>query len=558
MNLTTKRVFSLITALAMTGSLAGCAGNGSSSSEADNQSSSEAEGYQRQVITTAPVKESLGDLDLSDVQNKNDVPKDFKFEIEAEDSEISESASVLNQKFMGKYSGDGFVSLSTGGDTMEFEVEFDKEGSYDISLISAADKNDASNLITVDGASLTSFKTLTNEFTENVASNVLIPKGKHKIGVKAVDGCFIDKLTITASQPIDLTQYDVSNELVNANATDETKRLYNFLTDVYGKYTISGQFASNNMGYESREFVEIERNTGKLPAILGLDLIDLSPSRVASGAGGGASVPLQAKEWWDKGGIVSMCWHWNAPEPYLNYNGGAWWQGFYSEYTNFNLTAALDGSDPEGYDYLIRDIDAIAEVLMKLDDQHVPILWRPLHEGGGDPKWKNPWFWWGSSGSKSYIDLWKLMYDRLTNYHKINNLIWVWNGQDVSYYPGDEYVDIIGYDIYADEQDHSSQKDTYQYAKSSTDTKKIIALTENGVNFDPDAAFSDGSRWAWFSTWNGEFTIKDLQLSGKYTSLDMWNKIYNSERVLTLDELPDLKNYPLDTEKFKDTDGTKS
>lgn len=72
------------------------------------------------------------------------------------------------------------------------------------------------------------------------------------------------------------------------------------------------------------------------------------------------------------------------------------------------------------------------------------------------------------------------MYDRLTNVHNINNLIWVWNGQDPTYYPGDEYVDIIGYDLYPDPQDSSSQKDTYDLMKTVTDTNKIIAMTENG------------------------------------------------------------------------------
>ena len=41
-----------------------------------------------------------------------------------------------------------------------------------------------------------------------------------------------------------------------------------------------------------------------------------------------------------------------------------------------------------------------------------------------------------------------------------------------------------------------------------------------------------------------------MQLPGEYTSMEMWEKIYTSDRVLTLKELPDLKNYPLDTEKY--------
>lgn len=181
----------------------------------------------------------------------------------------------------------------------------------------------------------------------------------------------------------------------------------------------------------------------------------------------------------------------------------------------------------------------------------MPILWRPLHEAAGDPKYPgNAWFWWGSAGKDAYIQLWKLMYDKFTNEYGLNNLIWVWNAQNPDWYPGDEYVDIMGYDCYPAERDSSSQKWYYDLVKSSTSTKKIIAMTENGSMFDPDGAFNDGTRWAWFSTWNGEFCIKDKQLSDQYTTFDEWNKIYNSERVLTLDELPNLKCYPMDTEKY--------
>ncbi len=553
MNMKIKRAVSLCTAVALTAVMAGCASSDSASSTADSTAATTT----RKVVTTAPVVETLGDLDLSDVQTESNVPDDFRMELEAETGTTSgTSAKVLTQNFMGAYSGDGFVSLLTKDDTVEFDVNMEYEGSYNITLTCAADKSNVTNLITVDGASLTSFTTSNDSFGDEVAENVLIPSGEHTIGIKASDGqCYVDKIVITAAEQIDLSQYEVTASLCNPNASEETQRLYNFLTDVYGKYIISGQYSGDNLGSESREFIEIERNTGKVPAILGLDLIESSPSRIAHESGGGEMVPLQAMEWWNNGGIVSLCWHWNAPEPYLEKNGGAWWEGFYSEYTDFDLAAALDGSDPEGYDYLIRDIDAIAEILIELDDYHVPILWRPLHEGGGDPEWKNPWFWWGSSGAEAYIELWQLMYDRFTNVHHINNLIWVWNGQDPDYYPGDEYVDIIGYDVYADEGDMSSKKEYYDLMKSVTSENKIIAMTENGSLFDPDAAFADGSRWAWFSTWNGEFTLKDAQLSSQYTPLEMWNKIYNSERVLTLDELPDLKNYPLATERYLEENG---
>ena len=543
-----KRMLAICLAVAMCAGIAGCGKSDNSSSGTSSDTSSTTA-----TTTTAPIVESIGDLDLSEVKTEYDVPADYKFESEAEKGALEGNAAVLASNFLGDYTGDGFVTIDSEGDGVSFDVDIPAKGSYNITLTMAADTKGLANLITVDGNGMTEFKAATTEFGETVAENVLIEEGKHTIGIRAGDGhIYVDSLTITPAPAIDTAQYEVSNQLSNPNASDEAKRLYNFLTDVYGKYVISGQYSGDNEGKDSREFIEIEKATGKTPAILGLDVLNLSNSALQHEAGGGDMVPIQAMDWYNnENGIVSLCWHWYAPYKNLEYNGGAWWQGFYSEYTDFDLAKAMNGEDKEGYDSIVADLDHMAEVLTQLRDANVPVLWRPLHEAAGDPNYPgNAWFWWGSAGKDAYLQLWKLMYDKFTNEYNLNNLIWVWNAQNPDWYPGDEYVDIMGYDCYPDPLDSSSQKDYYDLLKTSTSTNKIIAMTENGALFDPDAAFNDGTRWGWFSTWNGEFTLKDKQLSGEYTSLEQWNKIYNSERVLTLDELPDLKCYPMDTEEY--------
>ena len=69
--------------------------------------------------------------------------------------------------------------------------------------------------------------------------------------------------------------------------------------------------------------------------------------------------------------------------------------------------------------------------------------WRPFHEACGR------WFWWGSKGAEVCIKLYRLMYDRYVNYHKLNNLIWVWNSPKKEWNPGDDVVDIYSVDYYA-------------------------------------------------------------------------------------------------------------
>ena len=509
----------------------------------------------REEIATEPVVETLGDFDLSEYSD-GDVPEDYSFEAEAEKCELSGGASVIDKAFVGKFTGDGFIAVMGEG-IGEMEIDFPASGSYDLTIRSASDSEDTKAQITVDGAALTTFDVPSDKFDDNKAEKVRFPEGKHKIGFKSQSSApvYIDSFTIKPAEKIDPAQFEVSRELVNPNANEETRRLYSFLCDTYGKYILSGQYSKDNWGTESREFIEIEKLCGDYPAVQGIDLIELSPSRLRHGSGGGETAIRNAKSWWnDYGGIVTICWHWNAPDKYLyeNDNEHPWWRGFYSDSTTINLGKIMNGEDQEGYDMLVQDIDSIAEYLKELEDYHVPVLWRPLHEGGGDPIWNNTWFWWGSSGGEAYKELWKLMYDRLTNYHHLNNLIWVWNGQNPAYYPGDEYCDIIGFDVYADKGDYSSKKWYYDFTKDCASSNKIVAMTENGTLFDPDAAMADGTRWSYFATWNGEFTVKDAQLSGEYTSLDMWEKIYNHDRVLTLKELPDLKNYPLDSKAFLD------
>ena len=80
------------------------------------------------------------------------------------------------------------------------------------------------------------------------------------------------------------------------------------------------------------------------------------------------------------------------------------------------------GEDAQGLALLDEDINIIAKALKTLQKKKIPVLFRPLHEASGG------WFWWGASGAEPYKKLYIHLYDRLTNYHKLNNIIWVWNG----------------------------------------------------------------------------------------------------------------------------------
>ncbi|MBR1384329.1 MAG: carbohydrate-binding protein, partial [Ruminococcus sp.] len=243
---------------------------------------------EREEIPVEEVTETRGDFDLSDVQNKSDVPEDFEVSEEAENCTLSGGAKTVDKEIFGKFTGDGYIAIGSSGDAIEFDAEFPTDGSYDFTVRAASSNSNSENFITVDGEETSTFTVNEKEFSDCVAEKVNVTKGKHKIGVKAKNGSFfVDSIKAAAAKPVDLSQFEVSKTLSNANASDETKRLYSFLCDVYGKYMISGQYASDNRGTESPEFDEFMLKTGKYPALMGLDLIEASPSRQYHGSSPG-------------------------------------------------------------------------------------------------------------------------------------------------------------------------------------------------------------------------------------------------------------------------------
>ena len=422
-------------------------------------------------------------------------------------------------------------------DSVTFTITVPEDGTYDLFLTCKGIGGSKINNLLVDGVQQGTFECGNLKYEDAPVRGVLLTAGEHTVTVTPSWGwMYLDKLTVVRAQGIDNAVYEVSPTLINPNATENARKLYTWLCDIYGTYTLSGQVCDK--GIKGTEFKAIHDVTGKYPAMLGLDMMDYPPSRRALGASNPTAVE-RAIEFHKEGGLVTFCWHWTADKKYIldgkDENGNPrWWGGFYTKNVNFDLEAVMNGSDPYGKETLDKDIAEIAKQLLRLQDAGVPVLWRPLHEASGG------WFWWGAKGAEPYKQLWIYLYDQLTNVYGCNNLIWVWNGQAKDWYPGDAYVDIIGEDIYADNHSYSAQNAKFIELLDYADTNKIIALTENGVVFDIDNVVATNARWAWFNTWSGDFVVKYGKYSEAYTEKDILKKAYDSEHVITLDEMPDL------------------
>ena len=465
---------------------------------------------------------------------QNDLPQEeFEMIYEAENATISGNNTVGND--ISASGGKAVGNFSDDGDNLTFSIDVPTAGSYCLTITSKGLGGDKYNEILLDGENIGGFDSKGDVYSENALRRVILAAGKHTVSIKKSWGwIMVDCLKVTTDDRIANSVYNVKNTLINSNADECAKELFSYLCDSYGKYTLSGQVC--NDGLNGDEFKAIYEATGKYPAIVGLDMMDYCPSRVAKGARSNAVET--AIDFHQHGGIVTFCWHWNAPDKYMkpgdtDEGTPRWWGGFNTSNTDFDIAAVMDGRDPEGKALIDADIAEIAKQINRLRDADMPVLWRPLHEASGG------WFWWGAKGAEAYKQLWYYLYDQLTNVYGCNNLIWVWNGQDPEWYPGDDYVDVIGEDIYAGEHSYGAQNAKFSELLEYSGTNKIIALTENGTVFDIDNVVSANSRWAWFGTWCGDFVVKDGHYSETFTEKSIMKKTYNSEYVITLDPSSD-------------------
>ncbi len=339
---------------------------------------------------------------------------------------------------------------------------------------------------------------------------------------------------------------------VDGLAAARTKSVYRFLRRVWGTSIIAGQ--GDLTWKDAIDMAErVHADTGKYPALMGYDFMNYGMT--ASWAEGRRQTE-EAIAFAAKGGLVEFSWHWRDPALLKTAQVNS--AKFYaherdaSKNTSFTIPlskGALDRSSP-AFQQINDGIDLIAVELKRLSDAGVTVLWRPLHEASGYKG--DGWFWWGRSRTdgapQAYasILLWRHMYDRLVNAHGIHNLIWVWNGQDPAWYPGDDVVDVSSIDIYdqTDNKTYASQLASYRLTQQASAEKKLIALSETSYIPDPDKVAADGAWWLWFMVWSDADGVAGVSDPNNFWTGEYYNtnahkqRVYRHPKVITLDKLP--------------------
>ena len=243
---------------------------------------------------------------------------------------------------------------------------------------------------------------------------------------------------------------------------------------------------------------DVKRVTGDYPAVYGMDLGDIehrSPVNLDS-------VPFAAMETfvdqiWSRGGVITFSWHVDNP-----LTGGTSW-----DVTSDRVVASvLPGG--EKHDEFRLWLDNLAEYLASLKDDKgvaIPVIFRPWHEHTGS------WFWWGQNicTTEEFIALWRFTFDYLCVEKNLHNLLFAYSsGGDISSmeqylerYPGDDYVDLMGFDYYQmpDAGNGSFRENVRRVLGIVTDAAgahgKLAALTEAGYEGIPDSTWWTTTFW---------------------------------------------------------------
>jgi mannan endo-1,4-beta-mannosidase len=187
------------------------------------------------------------------------------------------------------------------------------------------------------------------------------------------------------------------------------------------------------------------------------------------------------REGYQRGGVITLSWHMD------NYHtGGSAW----------DTTAAVRDILPGGvkHEEYKADLDNFVEFLDDLEaggwlrKHKIPIIFRPFHEHTGG------WFWWGKTHAtpEEFKQLWRFTVSYLRDTKKVHHLLYSFSTagdfttleEFMEFYPGDEWVDMLGFDDYSIQSTPESIARFQNRLRIMVETAeargKVPALTECG------------------------------------------------------------------------------
>lgn len=517
--------------------------------------------------TSAVTSEAPPESDTSDVMES--APEDVdavNYDIEKEDvliklnAEGGEFSGVVRSE--GEYDGSGYIVLDEGQKLLHM-ANIPSSQHYRIVIAAQSYTGAVIKLSCTEGNVGMYYIPASDEmtFVQFSVDRLYLAEGMAILNFEQIKGtASLDYILIEDSDKVPDGCYRTAVSVVGNNTGISTISTMKFLSDSYGIRTITGQNVT--LGTNA-EIDAIYKETGRYPAMRCGDLMYSSIYAPEESSDTAEAEIQHAIDWGKDGGMISMGWHWYSP---LEHGSD-----IYKSETLFDLGTAVTTRDIANasieeiqglYDsamisesclLLIKDIDNMAQTLKRFKQEQLSVIWQPIPDGDSDI------YWWGGN-AENYKWLWNLMFTRMNKYHNLNNLIWVWNGTDPAFYPGDEVCDIVGQGMFNNSSASFAARFEALARISPTDTK-AVAITSCDKLPDPNYLRRDNAMWMWFSPASGEYVInEDGSLSEKYTSWQSFYDIYNSRLCITRDELPDMltygMEYMLNEEQYESTPQT--
>ena len=411
------------------------------------------------------------------------------------------------------------------------------------------------NYIVLDNTGL-----IENEYSIEIKDGNIYIKGSYNTIDEAMD-YFVGDF-FGSKKSAELKSGDSSKIMTTEKKEIYTKdQLMTVLTQVYNNPNacIIGQQCFH--GVEDMIDVTIQdfvNSTGQVPGMIGIDtgiygvnLRKITNERLSQ-------LVCEAVDYCSEGGILTASGHWYNPyDPAQTVRGDLGDYDTIEEYEAALRAVFTPGN--EYYDYFMKELTMNGDLLQALEDNNVPIIWRPLHEMNGN------WFWYCvrqddmAMSADTLVDMWKFVYEYLEDERGLENLLWCYGPNTSSNvandpgstmspmycYPGDEYVDIVGVDWYTSGNLEIMKNDNY--ISMVDDTKKIGALTEFGPSgavkadtyekqheyYSTDSLLTDlwtmldeGYSFTYLLTWHNESFCTIGALGGEEGGFEFMNEEY--------------------------------
>ena len=288
--------------------------------------------------------------------------------------------------------------------------------------------------------------------------------------------------------------------LIDAKATGETKALYRNLGKLSKEHILFGHQHATEYGhgwYGDADRSDVKSVTGSHPAVIGVDFSGLSGRPDSMIEKEKVNLRKHIADTYNRGGVTTISWHFINPVS----AGGFYWKD------SVSLPAVKymipGGAAHEKYKSILRSVGGFVKTIKGNDGKQVPMIFRPWHEFDGD------WFWWGKSHctTEEFRALWKFTVSFLRDSIEVHNFIYAFSpdclfkteGEYLERYPGNEWVDMVGVDNYADfgrdgkyNLDAGIMKLTIvsDFAKKAG---KLAAFTETGLESIPNTTWWTGT-----------------------------------------------------------------